>query len=91
MKKLTLTIRDCGVCPYCQYDAYYNIGHDSGYDCKKTDKRIVDDGAIKRNRIALEAWEESQDTLFPMPFEDRPVCAFTIPDWCPLEDIDVNS
>ena len=44
-KKLIINrvLRNCEDCIYCSYDPSYNISYDSGYDCSRTGKRIVDD------------------------------------------------
>ena len=66
-------ITKCDECPYCQYDGYYSIGTDSGYDCKKINKRIIDEGdtMIHKNGINV--------------YKNEPI---KIPDWCPLPDND---
>lgn len=46
MKELTLTIKNCADCPYCQYNGDYGRSYDSGYDCQHPQRngftRIVD-------------------------------------------------
>ena len=62
-------ITKCDDCPYCQYDSYYSMSMDSGYDCKKLDRRIIDDSdmIIHKDGINVQKNEPIQ-----------------IPDWCPL-------
>jgi hypothetical protein len=43
MKSINLVIKTCDECPFCTYDGDYGLSHDSGYDCKKVKRRIVDD------------------------------------------------
>ena len=73
-KIINLEVNSCQDCPYCQYDPDYNIGHDSGYDCRHPkinypqSNRIVDD------------WEVDN------PRNKNPKGWPPIPNWCPLED-----
>ena len=52
MKKIVKIIVEstCKSCPYCRYDPYYDISHNSGYDCEHPEsiyyKRIVDDWEV---------------------------------------------
>ena len=74
MKKIEMYIEKCSQCPYFEYDSYYSMNKDSGYDCKH-DKggRIIDDFE----------WSNSSNPARLNQFmKDIPT-----PDWCPLEDV----
>ena len=43
MKSINLVIKTCYECPFCEYDGDYGRSYASGYDCKKVQRRIVDD------------------------------------------------
>ena len=43
MRLIKLTIKNCGDCPYCEYDSNYGMSYNSGYDCNKLGKRIIED------------------------------------------------
>jgi len=43
MKTVTFNITHCGQCPFCEYDSNYGMSYNSGYDCKKTGKRLATD------------------------------------------------
>lgn len=53
IKKLNIVIENiCKYCPFCQYETWYMLGDDSGYDCKYPKSkvsRIVNDGEIRTN------------------------------------------
>ena len=70
MKKVVFEFEKCDGCPFCRYDGDYGRSYDSGYDCIKTDKRIVDDGNYN-NPNTKSMWKKDP---------------FKIPSWCPLED-----
>lgn len=76
MKKLVLKIKNCSECPYCRYDSHYTMSKDSGYDCSKKHKRIIDDWEYNNtnnpNRLV-----QDYDNHYPIP----------MPNWCPLEDV----
>ena len=42
-KILHLTIRNCGDCPYSEYDTHYDLTSNSGWNCNKGLGRIVSD------------------------------------------------
>jgi len=70
--KIDREISTCFVCPYCQYDPYYDRSVDSGYNCTLAGRRIIDDwdwdNPNNPNRLELkEEW-------------------VPIPDWCPLKE-----
>ena len=67
-------VESCSDCPYCEYDACYDIGRDSGYDCKLIGRRIIDD------------WE--WDNTNNPNCLSKSVEKIPIPDWCPLETAD---
>ena len=79
MKQLNLEISSCSECPYCKYDSYYSMGKDSGYDCSKCHKRIIDDwewnNTNNPNRIV-----QDYDNSYSIP----------TPKWCPLKDSDLE-
>lgn len=57
MKKIVKLIENCMDCYYCEYDSYYNEIRDSGYNCNKSSKRIVDDAKmIKSNFPKFPEW-----------------------------------
>ena len=43
MKILKFEIKNCGDCPYCEYDSYYDRSKNSGYDCTKLGERLIED------------------------------------------------
>jgi hypothetical protein len=73
MRKIELTIKNCSECPYLEYDSDYGMSYDSGYDCKLTGYRIIDDwewnNTNNKNRLNLK-------------YDGIP-----IPSWCELEKI----
>ncbi len=64
-------IKCCDECPYLHYDAFYSMSTDSGYDCKKVQRRVIDDGdmVVLKNGINV--------------CRNEPI---EIPNWCPLPD-----
>ena len=74
----------CHNCPYMEYDSFYSMSTDSGYNCTHEDG----DGRIA-NDCQIDQYEKKQKEaerlpLFPETVEDpNPM---SIPDWCPLED-----
>ena len=48
MRKLELIIKNCGDCPYLEYDYDYSMSRDSGYDCTLMRQRLIDDQEITR-------------------------------------------
>ncbi len=75
MKKLELEIKNCSGCPYLTYDSHYSMSRDSGYDCKKSHRRVIDDWDYNNTnnpKRLVQDWDNS----YPIPS----------PDWCPLED-----
>lgn len=42
-KLIKIIIKNCGECPYHEYDPHYSMSYNSGYDCKLTGNRIADD------------------------------------------------
>lgn len=83
MKKLNIIINSCEDCPYC----IYNIGYDSGYDCSKTGDRIYNDNEASKFYKKDKEYLKSLSTLFPMDISEKPKAPWSIPQWCPLEDI----
>lgn len=70
-KVLFLEITCCSQCPYFEYDFYYDMHTDSGFDCNHDDgRRIIDEGELN----ALKDHDGPKLT------------AGVIPDWCPLPD-----
>ena len=50
MKKIEMTIKHCGECPFCEYDPYYGMSYNSGYNCNNENSkeyRIVTDVGSK--------------------------------------------
>ena len=46
MKQLNLQIKNCGDCPFCKYDHYYDMQTNSGFNCEHDQigiKRILTD------------------------------------------------
>ena len=46
MKKISMVVKNCGECPFCEYNPHYGMSYNSGYDCKNEvseDTRIADD------------------------------------------------
>ncbi len=73
----------CHNCPYMEYDSFYSMSTDSGYDCTHEDGgRIANDYHIDQHRDKLK--EAERLPLFPETVEDRD--PMSIPDWCPLEE-----
>jgi len=63
----------CKSCPFCQYEPWYILGGESGYDCKYPGSkvgRVVGDGEIR-------AKYSSKTNSWP-----------SIPGNCPLDDIE---
>lgn len=57
--KIDRVIHSCENCIYISYHPDYNISYDSGYNCMKTDKRIVDDWDIcNSNNPDPKGWPE---------------------------------
>jgi hypothetical protein len=54
-KRINIIVENCGECPYAEYNSYYSMSRDSGYDCSHykapNDNRIVDDGGPYRARV----------------------------------------
>ena len=75
MKTLNLEIKSCSGCPYLTYDSYYSMSVDSGYDCRKSHRRIIDDwdynNSNNPNRL-----KKNWDDDYSIP----------IPDWCELKN-----
>jgi hypothetical protein len=46
-KKIELIINNCSECPYSEYDNYYSMSTNSGWDCKLTGERIATDIGAK--------------------------------------------
>jgi len=70
VKFLIKKIESCSECPYCVYDPCYDTNKDSGYDCLKENKRIIDDWE----------WDNSRN---PDRLIEK-VSFIPIPRWCPL-------
>lgn len=71
-KILFLEITCCSQCPYLEYDSYYDMSTDSGWDCNHSNGkgRIIDDAELKM-----------------LKHHDGPKLPVdTVPDWCPLPD-----
>jgi len=69
-KILLLEIKSCMDCPYYSYEPFYDMKHDSGWDCWHPDEeiegtRVIDDGELRM-----------------LKDHDGPV--HVIPNWCPL-------
>jgi len=84
-KILNLVIKhNCYECPYCQYNENY---YDEGYDCEHEsvieNARIIDAHEILQYRRDLEKWEQNG-----FIGDQKPVNPVTIPDWCPLPNIE---
>ncbi|MCK9445624.1 hypothetical protein M0Q50_01885 [bacterium] len=77
-REIYLEIESCNECPYCEYDSYYSLSSDSGYDCSQLHERIVNDWQISSYSEKLKIWEDSQKTLFKKSIEEKPVSPFTI-------------
>lgn len=76
MKKLELEIKNCSECPYLTYDPHYSMSRDSGHDCKKSHRRIIDDWDYNNSnnpKRMVKDW----DNNYPIP----------IPEWCELFDV----
>ena len=71
------TITSCSVCPYCEFDSYYSMGRDSGYDCKEASKRIID----------TYEWDNSNNPKRLC----RKMKGIPIPDWCPFRITPIKS
>jgi|WetSurMetagenome_2_1015567.scaffolds.fasta_scaffold14813_16 hypothetical protein len=72
MKKLVINnIKTCEDCPYFQYDPYYSMSTDSGYDCKKESRRIIDDADMMEHVKGVNR------------YKNEPI---KIPEWCPLSN-----
>ena len=78
MKKIVDLINSCLDCPFCQYDPDFTIGCDSGYDCKKSGIRIVDDGMISTSTwpkfpdwCPLPEATKADQILLGLEFEER--------------------
>jgi hypothetical protein len=74
MKEIRLYVKNCSECPYCEYDPHYSMSYDSGYDCKLSGSRIIDDWEYNNtnnpNRLSLKT------------------SSIPIPEWCELKDVD---
>ncbi|HUU86610.1 MAG TPA: hypothetical protein VMX17_02555 [Candidatus Glassbacteria bacterium] len=86
-KILNIVIKhNCYECPYCQYNENY---YDEGYDCDCVHEltmenyRIVDAHEIIQYKKDLEKWEQNGSIE-----DQKPVDPVTIPDWCPLPNIE---
>ena len=89
-KILNLVIKhNCYECPYCQYNENY---YDEGYDCEHCEHpsmndsintRIIDAHEIIQYKRDLEKWEQNGSIE-----DQKPVDPVTIPDWCPLPNIE---
>lgn len=87
MKIIKQLINTCEDCPYFQYNSYYGMSYDSGYDCGKTCERIINDGELKQYEDAFKEYHKSQNTLFPISRSEKPVNPLSIiPKWCPLDN-----
>ncbi len=68
-RRLEMDIATCEECPWCRYDAHYDMSRDSGYDCtnlKTVHSRLVDEWDVcNQNNKKPKGWPP-------------------IPDWCPL-------
>jgi len=69
--KIDRVICSCEDCIYVNYSPDYNISYDSGYDCGKTGKRIVDDWNIcNSNNPNPTGWPKIPDWC-PLPDEEE--------------------
>jgi len=74
MKKIVKKVESCSDCPYLRYDPDYGKSYDSGYNCDKKDRRIIDD---------YDYSNPNNPTRLTLTTHKIP-----IPEWCPLEDVD---
>ena len=74
MREIKITVKTCSECPYCEYDPNYGMSYDSGYDCKNSGSRIIDDWewSNTNNKKRLNLTENG----IPIPSD------------CPLEKVD---
>lgn len=70
-KKIELIINNCSECPFLRYNSDYGRSFDSGYDCYKAYKRIIDD-------------YEYDNTNNPKNMCKNGDVPIPIPEWCPL-------
>lgn len=60
MKKIEMIIKNCGECPFCEYNPDYGMSYTSGYDCNNDDS--------KDTRISDDIGNKSTDlTKLPIP------------------------
>ena len=52
---LKTTVESCDDCIFCEYDGYYDRAVDSGYICKLSEKRIIDE-SDKKGDIPIPDW-----------------------------------
>jgi hypothetical protein len=72
--KIERIVDTCGTCIYMEYDAYYDFVRDSGYFCRKEERRIISDWD----------WDNTNNPRrLNLSYTDIP-----IPDWCPLPDVE---
>jgi hypothetical protein len=78
-KSINICIEHCNDCPYINYDGHYDRCKDSGYDCKKSNKRIIDDFEYSNsnNPNAQYYYDVDKDKMIGDP-------NIKIPDWCSL-------
>jgi hypothetical protein len=78
-KKINLNVVTCSKCPYRKHNSYYSRGVDSGHDCKKANRRIIDDNEYSNsnNPKAQFRYDPETDEHIGDP-------NIKIPNWCPL-------
>lgn len=79
-KEIKLVIKNCSQCPYKSYDSHYNRSKDSGYDCSKKHKRIIDDWEYSNSNNPNALCNEKNDWCASIP----------MPKWCPLPNVIKN-
>ncbi len=74
-----MQINSCDDCPFLQYDSDYGRSYDSGYDCKKAGKRIIDDWEYNNRNNPKAMIVLDEDAVIP------------IPEFCPLQNEDESN
>jgi hypothetical protein len=84
MKRISLTVEGCADCPFARFD-HGSLSRDSGWDCAKTNQRIVDQGD-RWDFYDAEPGEEGEE--LPMTLEGVMAASniYLYPDWCPLPE-----
>lgn len=84
MKRIYLTVEGCADCPFVRFSEG-SKELDAGWDCSRTNKRIVDEG--DRWDFLDSSIDEEPEEL-PMDLEPimRASGLHLYPDWCPLPE-----